>query len=387
MLKRLLFLPAALLLAVPAIAQEAPPPEPATWAFEQSDLEVEQGWVFGRLDNGMRYIIRRNALPEGTALVRMEVTAGRLDEREGERGLAHYVEHMAFNGSTNVPEGEMVRLLERLGLAFGADTNAATAFDYTQYRLDLPRADEELLDTALMLMRETASELLFDPAAVERERGVMLAERRDRTTFAQRNLASQIDFMFPGSRFSARFPLAEREDVETASAETLKAFWQRTYVPERTTLVVVGDFDPATVEARIRARFADWRARGGERQPDAGPSDSAYRGATDIYLDPALDQQVVLFRNGEWLDEPDTLDRRRVAILRNLGYAVVNRRLQRLALAEDPPFRGAGLGTSDVFETARQTSLAINAIEGQWQRGMAAAIGEYRRSGSPRICR
>lgn len=379
MLKRLLFLPAALMLAAPAIAQDTAP-EPVTWAFEQSDLEVEPGYVFGQLDNGMRYIIRRNDRPEGTALVRMEVAAGRLDEREGERGLAHYVEHMAFNGSTNVPEGEMVRLLERLGLAFGADTNAATAFDYTQYRLDLPRADEELLDTALMLMRETASELLFDPGAVERERGVMLAERRDRTTYTLLNSADQIDFMFPGSRFSTRFPLADREDVASASAETLKAFWQRTYIPEKTTLVVVGDFDPALVEAKIRARFADWSARSGEPQPDAGPSDPAYRGATDIHLDPALDQQIVLFRNGAWIDEPDTLDRRRVAVLRNLGYAALNRRLQRMALGEDPPFRGAALGTGDVFETARQTSLSINAIEGQWQRGMAAAIGEYRRA-------
>jgi zinc protease len=379
MLKRLLFLPAALLVAVPVVAQHGAP-EPVTWALEESDLQAEQGYVFGQLDNGMRYVIRRNDRPEGTALVRMEIGAGRLDERDGERGLAHYVEHMAFNGSTNVPEGEMVKLLERLGLAFGADTNAATAFDYTQYMLDLPRADEELLDTALMLMRETASELLFDAAAVERERGVLLAERRDRTTFALLNSADQIDFMFPGSRFAERFPLAGREDVATASAETLKGFWQRTYVPEKTTLVVIGDFDPAVVETKIRARFGDWQARGGQPQPDAGPSDPDYRGATDIYLDPALDQQVVLFRNGAWVDEPDTLAQRQAALLRGVGYAIVNRRLQRLALAEDPLFRGAGLGTSDVFEAARQTSLSINAIEGQWARGMEAAVAEYRRA-------
>ncbi|MEW4451141.1 insulinase family protein, partial [Bremerella sp. JC817] len=133
-------------------------------------------WVFGKLDNGMRYIIRRNNRPEGTALVRMEFTAAALDEEDDERGYAHYVEHMAFNGSTNVPEGEMIKLLERKGLAFGADTNASTGFEYTQYKLDLPRADEDLLDTSLMLMRETASELLFDEEAVQREKGVILSE-------------------------------------------------------------------------------------------------------------------------------------------------------------------------------------------------------------------
>lgn len=379
MLNRLFFLPAALLVAVPVIAQ-APEPAPVTWAFEESDLRAEPGFIFGQLDNGMRYVIRRNDRPEGTAVVRMEIGAGRLDERDGERGLAHFVEHMAFNGSTNVPEGEMVKLFERLGLAFGADTNAATAFDYTQYMLDLPRADEQLLDTALMLMRETASELLFDPAAVERERGVLLAERRDRTTFAQRNLADQVDFMFPGSRFSERFPLADREDVDSASAATLKAFWQRNYVPQKTTLVVVGDFDPAVVEAKIRAGFADWQARDSAPQPGAGPYDPAYKGETDIYLDPALDTQVVMLRNGPWIDEPDTRARRKAALLRALGYAAISRRMQLLAQGDDPPFRAAGFGTGDVFETARQSSLTVNVIEGQWQRGLTAAVTEYRRA-------
>ncbi|MBP6554799.1 MAG: insulinase family protein, partial [Novosphingobium sp.] len=103
-------------------------PEPG-WAFEKSDVPVDPGYRFGKLPNGMRYVIRQNATPKGTALVRMQIDAGSLDEAENERGYAHYVEHMAFNGSTNVPEGEMVKLLERHGLAFGADTNASTGFE------------------------------------------------------------------------------------------------------------------------------------------------------------------------------------------------------------------------------------------------------------------
>ena len=380
MLKHILLASAALLLATSPLSAREDASEQVVWAFEESDLAAEQGWVFGQLDNGMRYAIRRNDRPEGTALVRMEIAAGRLDERENERGLAHYVEHMAFNGSTNVPEGEMIKLLERLGLAFGADTNASTAFDYTQYMLDLPRNDPELLDTALMLMRETASELLFDPAAVERERGVLLAERRDRTTFQLLNAADQIDFMFPGSRFSERFPVADREDLATADAATLKGFWSRNYIPAKTTVVVIGDFDPAAVEAKIRARFESWRAAPAEPQPDAGPHDPEYRGASDIHIDPALDESVTLFRNGPWLDEPDTRANREESVLRSIASGIINRRLQRLTLSENPPFRGAGFSTGDVFETARQTSLTVNAIEGKWQGGMEAALAEYRRA-------
>ena len=349
------------------------------WAFEESDLEPEEGYRFGQLDNGMRYVVRSNSTPEGTALVRMEVAAGRLDERDDERGLAHFVEHMAFNGSTNVPEGEMIKLLERLGLAFGADTNAATAFDFTQYMLDLPRADEELLDTALFLMRETASELLFDEGAVERERGVLVAERRDRTNYAAIAAADQIDFFVPGSMLSNRYPLVDREDVDTATAADLKGFWERTYIPANTTLVVVGDFDAAEVEAKIRERFADWAASPDVPQASAGPVQPDYKGASDVYTDPALDAQISVARLGVWADQPDTVASRREAFVESIGYGIVNRRLRRLTLSAEPPFRNASFRTSDIFDAGRQTSLTIAALEGDWQRGMAAAAQEYAR--------
>ena len=375
-----LFLPSPLLAenhgADPAVsAQDLA----SAWAFQQSDLEPEDGYVFGQLDNGMRYVIRSNATPEGTGLVRMEIEAGRLDETDTERGLAHYVEHMAFNGSTNVPEGEMVRLLEREGLAFGADTNAATAFHYTQYMLDLPRSDTELLDTALFLMRETASELLFETDAVERERGVLIAERRDRTNYAAIAGADQIDFFLPGSRISNRYPLVDREDVDTATAADLKAFWERTYIPANTALIVVGDFDAGAVEAAIKERFADWEPASDLSQPSAGPVRPEYEGATDIYIDPALDAQIAVARLGEYIDRPDSAADRRADVVRAIGYGIVNRRLQRLTLSADPPFRNAAFGTSDIFEAGRQTALSIAALEGDWQRGLTAAAGEYAR--------
>ena len=138
----LLFSALALLLIAPLEARRAAT-EPAApvWAFEKSDVPVDPGWRFGQLPNGMRYMIRANATPKGTALVRMQIKAGSIDEGPGELGYAHFIEHMAFNGSTRVPEGEMVKLLEREGLAFGADTNASTSFQYTTYKLDLPRSD------------------------------------------------------------------------------------------------------------------------------------------------------------------------------------------------------------------------------------------------------
>ncbi|MDE2597807.1 MAG: insulinase family protein [Sphingomonadales bacterium] len=364
---------------VASAASHAPRPKP-DWAFMASDLPVDPAYRFGKLDNGMRFVIRRNATPKGTALVRMEVQAGSLDENEGEQGYAHFVEHMAFNGSTHVPEGEMVRLLERDGLAFGADTNAQTSFEQTTYMLDLPKNDPALLDTALMLMRETASELTIAPDAVARERGVVLAEKRDRNSWQYRNAVDQAQFAAPGARYPARFPIGTAETVGAATSDGLRAFWRREYVPAKTVVVVVGDFDPAQVEAAIRARFADWSPAPAEPQPAAGPLRPADKGRTAIYIDPALSERVTASRNGPWPDEPDTLAQRQEDLLRTLGYGVLNRRLLSLARQPDPPFRGAGFGTGGVFKVGRTTNLVIESTDRKWRRGLVAAATEYRRA-------
>lgn len=363
--------------AVPARPVHAPP---ADWAFEQSDLAPEPEYRFGKLDNGMRYIIRRNGTPAGTALVRMDIAAGSLDEREGEQGFAHFVEHMAFNGSTRVPEGEMVRLLERSGLSFGADTNAQTGFEQTLYTLDLPRNDEGLLDTSLMLLRETASELSFDPEAVSRERGVVLSELRDGQGYQLANVKDQFAFLYPQAIYRDRFPIGTVATLRAATAETLRGFWAREYVPAKTTVIVVGDFDPDKAEALVRARFGDWKPAPPFPRPAEGTVDPGQRRAVDIHLDPALSERITVSRHGPYLDEPDTAASRRVNLLRRIGYGIVNRRLQRVSRRADPPFRGAGLGTGDVFKVARTTNLVVDTVDGGWRRGLAAAAAEYARA-------
>nr|WP_298926469.1 M16 family metallopeptidase [uncultured Erythrobacter sp.] len=358
-------------------AQEAETAETAEeplWAFEESDVELAPGYVFGQLDNGMRYIIRQNGTPEGTAVVRMRIDSGSLDENEDERGLSHFLEHMAFNGSKGIPEGEMIKLLERKGLAFGADTNATTGLNAITYILNLPRADDDLLDTALMLMRETASELTIAPDAVDRERGVVLAERRDRAGFAQRNREDSYEFTSPGARFIDRMPIGTIESLETATAEQMRSLYERTYTPSNTVLVIVGDYAPEVVEKAIQAKFSDWKAAPAPVEPEAGPIDVTRKGLTDIYIDPALSESVQLFRQGPWVDEPDTVANRNLNVIRGIGYAIINRRLARLALEADAPYRGASYGTGTVFEDARSTGIGLSSVDGEWRKGMLAAV-------------
>ncbi|WP_374412220.1 M16 family metallopeptidase [Novosphingobium colocasiae] len=363
----------------PQVASTPPPrPDDTSWAFEKSDVPVDPDYRFLRLPNGMRVILRHNATPKGTALVRMDVNAGSLDETDDEQGYAHFLEHMAFNGSTRVPEGQMVALLERNGLAFGADTNASTSFDRTVYKLDLPRADADLIDTALMLMRETASELTISPEAVGRERGVILSEMRDRNSFALRDFVDSVSFLYPGSRYAQRLPIGTPASIQNATAEGLTTFYRREYVPGHVTLAVIGDFDVNAAEAAIRRHFESWSAAPLEPQPDAGPVKTADKGRTGVYLDPALSERIVAMRNGPWLDEPDTVAQRRENLLRQIGYEIVNRRLQRLSRQAEPPFRAAGFGTGDVFETARSTRLIVDTVDGKWQPGLDAAAQVYR---------
>lgn len=384
---------AALLLGLSAVLPahaEAPSthaagPEVETlWAFEQSDLPVDPEFRFGVLPNGMRYIIRHNATPAGTGEVRFVVNSGSTSESADEQGYAHFIEHMAFNGSTRVPEGEMVKLLEREGLAFGADTNASTSFETTLYMLDLPRNDPALLDTALMLMRETASELLFDQEAVDRERGVILSEKRVRDTYSYRNLTDRLDFLYPGSRFAERLPIGETDRLLAADSTTLKGLYHRLYTPKNSALVVVGDFDPDVVEAAIREHFIDWRPAPGTADPPerpfAGPIDPHLKGQTDIHIDPALSERVTASRNAPWVEEPDTQAVRFQGMLRQIGYGIVNRRLSRLANDENPPFRDAALGTAEVYRAGRTTNIVMISGDAGWQAGLEAAVAEYRRA-------
>ncbi|KRA83899.1 M16 family metallopeptidase [Altererythrobacter sp. Root672] len=380
MIRRSLFAAFLLATSVPALAQPAPVAPEHEWPFEKSDLPADPAYRFGRLDNGMRYIIRSNGTPAGQAMVQFWINSGSVAETEQERGYAHFIEHMSFNGSTRIPEGEMVKLLEREGLAFGPDTNASTSFDTTLYMLNLPRNDPALLDTALMLMRETASELTFNPEAVEREKGVVLSERRVRDTYDYRDTIDGLEFFYPGARFVDRMPIGTFETLQAATPEKLRELYQRIYRPENTAIIVVGDFDADKVEAEIREHFASWQPASIIPETDPGPIPFDLAGQTDIYLDPALSEQITISRHGPAPDRTDTRAFREKNVRRQLGYGIINRRLQRLARAENPPFRSAGVGTAEMFDAGRTSNLVIYAGEGEWRGALAAAQAEYRRA-------
>ncbi len=248
---------------------QASPPHASGFIRQASDITPDPSVRYGVLANGMRYALLKNQLPPGAVSIRFDLKFGSLDEADSEQGLAHVIEHMAFNGSHHVAEGEMVKILERLGLAFGADTNAQTGQEHTTYRFDLPKADDKLMDEGLFLTREIASELLFDPAAIDREKGVVLSEERRGDNFQRRRAQQQLDFLLPGAYAPTRMPIGKVAVIEAATHDQLQSLYDRYYRPERATLVIVGDIDVDAMEAKIKATFGDWAGRGEPgREPD-----------------------------------------------------------------------------------------------------------------------
>ena len=368
---------------VPAPAAAIQPSGTTGWGFPLYDVPADPAVRYFRLENGLKVAIMPNATPKNTVAVRLGFDVGVIDENTPEAGLAHFLEHMAFNGSKNVPEGEMIKLLEREGLAFGADTNASTGLEDTVYQLDLPRNDPKLLDTALMLMRETASELTLDPAAIDRERGVIQSETRTRNTFARRRIKDYLDFVSPDTAFSQKLLTAgEDANISSFSAETMRALYERTYRPDNAALVVVGDLDPAAAEATIRARFADWKAPAAPLgETDKGGIDLARAAAARNFVDPGVPVIVTIDRFGPYATRPASEAEFRRKLLADLAAAVLDRRMAIIANAPDAPIVGANADASDFFDLASQSSVLLQAKEtpGAWRDALMLGENELRR--------
>ena len=245
----------AALLALAVLAAPALLTPVLATPWPQSDIPPDPAVTFGELPNGMRYAIQHNATPSGAVSMRLRIAAGALQEEKDQRGLAHFLEHMAFRGSRNVPDQEMNRRLQRLGLSFGSDTNASTGQEETIYQFDLPRSDDVSVDTALDLLREIAANLSLDPAAAKTEAGVVLSELQLRELPSFKAAQARLDFYFQDPR-AAQLANGDPDVIAKASIERIRAFYQAYYRPERATVIIVGDIDPAKMKDKINAVFA-----------------------------------------------------------------------------------------------------------------------------------
>ncbi len=349
------------------------------WAHQQSDLKPDPGIQFGKLSNGMRYAIFKNATPPGQASIRLRIGSGSLNESDAQQGLAHFLEHLAFKGSKRVPEGEMVKILQRKGLAFGPDTNASTSWTQTVYMLDLPQTDASTIETGFMLMRETASELSLDATAMEPERNVVLSEERLRDTPGYRATKARYGTLLEGQLAPKRFPIGEKDVIKNAPANLIKEFYSANYRPDRATLIVVGDIDPAAIEEKIKGTFGDWAPVGpATSEPELGALKS--RGFTaQVIEQPGSNTLVSISWLKPYVEAADTKTKRRTDLVDALGLAVLDRRLDKIARSEHPRFLGAGESYSDSLHSAKVASVSATSAPESWKEALAAIEQEQRR--------
>ena len=367
-----------------AFAQPAPARALAAtspWGVSVTDVVSDPAIRYGRLANGMRYAIQRNTTPNGTASVRLNFRIGSIGEADDERGLAHFIEHMAFRGTTHVADGDMVKILERQGLAFGPDTNAQTGFDSTTYMLDLPATDKPRIDTALFLMREVASEVKFDADVVQRERGVIESERRSRDSFQLRYLLDMLNFQAPQTPYGQRLPIGTVPVVTTTPATRIASLYRRYYRPELATLVIVGDVDPAAIEGQIKTKFGGWRGAGPAGSPlPRGHVNLARAASFGSFVDPAMPNtaKVTLYR--PFVDPADTIAERNRKVVRIIAAGIFNRRLERLGTAPGSVLLGGVMSVDELRLAALSTSVSLAAKDGEWNKALEAAEQEVRRA-------
>ena len=240
----------------PPYIRAASSPDAPPWPHEKCDLTPDPALTFGTLPNGLRYVLMENPRPEGRISMHLNVQAGSFHETEDQKGLAHFLEHMLFNGSEHFEPGELVRYFQRIGMKFGPDANARTGFFSTVYDVLLPGNSAKSVEEGLLVLWDYAAGALLLPGEIDRERKVVLAEKRTRDSVSYRTFVETLEFELPGTRLADRMPIGEASVLETAGRPRMKAYYDAWYRPEKIVLVLAGDFETEAVVPLIENRFS-----------------------------------------------------------------------------------------------------------------------------------
>ena len=361
-----------------------PPPAPAVatsaaGAPLTATIPVDPQITTGRFANGLRYYLRTNKKPEKRAELRLVVNAGSILEERDQSGLAHFVEHMAFNGTKNFPKQETVKFLESIGMRFGPSVNAFTSFDETVYMLEVPTDKPEVLDKAFLILEDWAHNVSFDPAEIDKERGVITEEWRLRRGAGARMQDKQFPILLKGSRYAERLPIGDMEVIQGFKHERLKQFYTDWYRPELMAVVAVGDFDKAAIEALIKKHFesipksAATKLRPSYNVPDH--PGTLFAIATDKE---ASNTSIAVYSKMPNRDQT-TVGSYRRQIVERLFSGMLSSRFSEMAQKPDAPFLGAGAGRGQFVRTAEISTLSAGVKEDGIERGLEAVFTEAER--------
>jgi len=350
-----------------------------SWPHEGSDLSPHPSAVFGRLDNGFRYVLLHHDTPKGRTVMQLDVQAGSLMERENEAGIAHYMEHMVFNGSTHFAPGKLITYFQKNGMSFGGDTNAHTAMQETVFKLNLPQNSNEEIQKGLTVLSDFARGALILEQEVSNERGVILEEKTARDTIQSRARQRRLDRVYGGTRFTDP-TIGKEQIIRGANAKLLRGFYEAWYRPELTVLVMVGDFDPHSIEPLVRWTFADFRAKAPRREvPKWGDISST---SPVAFYDPKSGSApLVMVERLHPRHRPQdsvTLQRRELA--EQLAAKILRDRLMTLCASPKAPALKAFSRVSMPFSQFKNAGMMAMPKNGDWKSALSLLENELRRA-------
>jgi zinc protease len=365
----------------PGIRAQQAAPQPPAHTFAATDtIPFDQAVKTGTLPNGLKYYVRKNGRPANRVLLRLAVKTGSLDEADDQQGLAHMLEHMAFNGSTHFKPGELVSYFESTGARLGPHVNAYTSFEETVYMLDLPSDKTEIVDKGLTAMADFAGGLTLDPKEIDKERGVVIEEWRGGLGAQSRVRDKQIPVLYYHSHYAERLPIGKPDILRTFKPERLRAFYDTFYRPDRMAVVAVGDMDLEKLETAVRAAFVDVKSRSAAA-PD-GDSEVPLHKETlfSIVSDPEITRSTVSLVNKRPREgETRVADYRRDLVQRFFAQ-MLNDRFDELSRRPDAKFLGAGMYSGNLSPKVETVSLGVNVQDGKIPEGLTAVAIEAKRA-------
>jgi zinc protease len=305
------------------------------------EIPLDKNILTGKLENGLRYYIRENKKPEDRAFLRLVVNAGSVLENDDQQGLAHLVEHMAFNGSTHFKKNDLINYLESIGMRFGADVNAYTSFDETVYKLEVPTDSAIMLEKGFQIMEDWAHNLSFEPAEIDKERGVVVEEWRLGRGANSRMFDKQVPVLLKDSKYAERLPIGKKDIIEKSSYETLKNFYKTWYRPDLIAVIVVGDFDKNKIEELIKKHFSGIPSVKNEIERKIFPVPDQDQLLVSIATDPEATNTAISFYHKMDIEPQDKIKDYRRQLVEILFNRLFNNRLNELSRKANPPFLNA----------------------------------------------
>ncbi len=334
----------------------------------KTDLKEDPALVHGILENGFRYYLYKNSTPENRVSMHLDVLAGSYHENKDQSGLAHFLEHMLFNGSAHFKPGELVEYFQSIGMAFGADANAHTGFFETVYDLSLPRGDKKSIKDGLLVIDDYARGALLLPSEIKKERGIILAEKRDRDSVSYRTFKESMKFELSGSRIIERYPIGLEDTIKNASQALLKDFYDTWYRPDNMILIIAGDFDLALTAELIKERFKDLKPRGKKRVVPSNTWDK-HTGIKVFYHHEveSSSTNITIETISRVEFKQQTFDSLKERIKNNIANSILDNRLSRLLAKKNPPFSDIGVSSGVYLRNIAYSSIYAETTPDNWR--------------------